>query len=538
MTRSAKIRLTPPIAIPAFLVTQNVTAATRVSSNCRSYVMLNGDGRPVDRLPVQSRSAVTTLIFGGAVAGVVALHLATNGTLGFHTDELYYIDAGRHPAFGYVDFPPVVPLLARLETDLLGTSPWKLRVLPTLLGGVMVALSGVYVRRLGGSLRLQAIALLIAITAPYFLGANWVFQTVTFDEVTWMVALYWFLELVITGRPRYWVYLGITLGIGLEVKYTIVGLILGICMAVVLTRSLRQALRSRYPWIAAGLALLIWSPNLAWQIAEGFPSLEYVISHRGSGGGPLIYVIEIVVYLLFLLPLWIVGVVSLFRSRSLRPIGIACVLPLVLFLFVGKSYYAVGTVPIVLAQGLMAISRVKRPRLRTGFQIAVVVAAAAEFLIFAQITLPITPPDRLHAAGLDDKNELFADSVGWDDIARQVNTIYSDLPEAQQRHTVVISKYYGVPGALAIYADPNTRPLVVSPHLSDYYWLPSNVAAVDALMVDYQPADVAWMCASPTLIAHLSVPYNVKGLEQGAPVTLCRLEAPLPSLWERLRNFS
>jgi Dolichyl-phosphate-mannose-protein mannosyltransferase len=494
--------------------------------------------RAVDRLPVQSRSAVTTFIFGGAVAGVIALHLATNGTLGFHTDELYYIDAGRHPAFGYVDFPPVVPVLARVETDLLGTSPWGLRVLPTLLGGLMVALSGAYVRRLGGPLRLQAIALLIAMAAPYFLGANWVFQTVTFDEVTWMVALYWFLALVIDGRPRYWVYLGITLGIGLEIKYTIVGLIIGICLGVLLTPSLRHALRSRYPWIAAALALLIWSPNLAWQIAEGFPSFEYVSNHRGSGGGPLIYAIEIVVYLFFLLPLWIAGLVSLFRSRLLRPVGIACALPLVLFLFVGKSYYAVGTVPITLAQGLMAISHVKRPKLRSGFQVAAVVAAAAEFLTFAQLTLPITPPDRLHAAGLDEKNELFADSVGWEDIAWQVTTIYNDLPEAQQRRTVAISKYYGVPGALAIYADPNSRPLVVSPHLSDYYWLPSNVTAVDALMIDYQPADVAWMCASPMLIAHLTVPYDVKGLEKDAPVTFCRLEAPLPSLWGRLRNFS
>src|SRR5713101_5594112 len=103
--------------------------------------------RALSRLPVP-----ITMLFGGAAAAVIALHLATNGTLGFHTDELYYIDSGRHPALGYVDFPPVVPLLARLETDLLGISPWKLRLLPTLLGGFMVALSGAYVRKLGGSL--------------------------------------------------------------------------------------------------------------------------------------------------------------------------------------------------------------------------------------------------------------------------------------------------------------------------------------------------------------------------------------------------
>ena len=480
----------------------------------------------------------TTLLFACAAASIIALHLATNSTLGFHTDELYYIDSGRHPALGYVDFPPVVPLLARLETDLLGASPWNLRVLPTLRGGFLVALSGAYVRRLGGSLRLQAIALLIAMAAPYFLGANWVFQTVTFDEVTWMVALYWLLCLVIDGRPRYWIYLGVTLGIGLEVKYTIVGLIAGICLAVLLTPALRSSLRTRHPWIASAIALLIWSPNLAWQIVEGFPSLEYISNHRGSDGGPVTYVIEIVVYLFFLLPLWVAGLASLFRNQRLRPIGIACAVPLVLFLFGGKSYYAVGTVPIALAQGLMAVSHIERPRLRSGLQIAAVVAAAFEFLVFAQITLPITPPERLHATGLDAKNELFADSVGWSDIANQVVTIYGDLPEAQRQNTVIISAYYGVPGALQIYVDPDSRPIAVSPQVSDYYWLPTNLSATDALMIDYQPADVAWMCTASTLIAHLTVPYDVKGLEQGAPVTFCQLEASIPSLWGRLRNFS
>jgi hypothetical protein len=122
--------------------------------------------------------------YGAAAAVILVVHLATNGNLGFHTDEFYYIDCGRHPELGYVDFPPIVPLLARLETDLLGETPWALRLLPTLLGAFMVVLSGVCVRRLGGSLRLQALALLIAVTAPYFLGVNCVYQTVTFDEVT------------------------------------------------------------------------------------------------------------------------------------------------------------------------------------------------------------------------------------------------------------------------------------------------------------------------------------------------------------------
>ena len=477
-------------------------------------------------------------VFAAAVTCVIALHLATSATLGFHTDELYYMDSGRHPALGYVDFPPIVPLLARLETQLLGVSPWTLRLLPSLLGGFLVALCGAYVRRLGGSLQVQGIALIMGIAAPFLLGSNWVFQTVTFDQVTWMISLYWFLCVVVDRRPRYWIYLGVTLGIGLEVKYTIIGLILGMGLAVLLTPALRAQLRTRYPWICAAIALLIWAPNLAWQATAGFPTVTYLGNHRGSGGGPAVYLLEFGVYLFFLIPAWLTGMLSLFRSRHLRPIGIACAAPLLLFLFVGKSYYGVGTIAITVAVGLMVISGVKRRKLRSGLEVAVVLASVVEFAVFAQLLIPFTPPDRIHAAGLDAKNEVFADSVGWSDIASQVTTIHHDLPASSRDATVVISAYYGVPGALHVYGDPRLAPEAFSPQLSGFYWLPAHLAATDALMVDYRPSDIAWMCTAPVLVAHLTVPFHVAGLEQGAPVTLCHLKAPIPQVWARLRNFS
>lgn len=478
------------------------------------------------------------LLYGGAAAGIFALHLATNGTLGFHTDELYYLDCGRHPALGYVDFPPIVPLLARLETGLLGVTPWTLRLIPSLLSGVLVALCGAYVRRLGGPLMLQGIAIIAGIAAPYIVGSGDVFQTVIFDVATGMIALYWFLCVVIDRRPRYWIYLGITLGIGLEVKYTIVGLIAGITIAVLLTPSLRKELRTRYPWIAAAIALLIWAPNLAWQVVNGFPSLTYVANHQGSGGGVGVYLIEFALYVSLLLPLWVAGMISIFRSPVLRPIGIASAVPLVLFLFVGKSYYAASTIPAAIAQGLMALSRIERSRLRSTLSIAVASGSVLGFAALAQLTLPITPASRLHATGLDTKSEVFADSVGWDDIASEVTSIYRNLPAPERVGTVIISAYYGVPGALHIYGNPKVLPDVLSPQLSDFYWLPPHLTATNALMVDYKPADVAWMCVSPELIAHLTVPYEVAGLEQGAPVTFCQLKAPIPEIWGRLRNFS
>ena len=191
-----------------------------------------------------------------------------------------------------------------------------------------------------------------------------------------------------------------------------------------------------------------------------------------------------------------------------------------------------------MAQGLIAISNVRRPRFRRALTIAAMVAGVLDFVVFFFLVVPTTPPDRIHATRLDTVNEVFADSVGWSDVAKQVVTIYGSLPESERSSTVIISAYYGVPGALQVYVDPARRPAAYSPQLSDWYLLPPDLSPTYALMIDYRPSDVEWMCNSPTLIGHLTVPYQVMGLEQGAPITFCPLKASIQTDWGRLRNFS
>jgi hypothetical protein len=494
----------------------------------------------IDHPDRQHRRLTVAAVYCGAAAILIANHLATNGVLGFHIDELYYMASGRHPAFGYVDFPPIVPLLSRLETGLLGVTPWALRVLPAFLGGINVILCGAYVRKLGGSLHLQALALVIGVTEPFILG-TFLFQTVIFDQVAWMLSLYWFLAIVIDRRPRTWILLGVTLGVGLEIKFLILALIAGIGLAVVLTPSLRSELRTRYPWIAAGLMLLIWAPNVVWQILNGLPTLSYVLNHQGtiqSGGGVLNFVVYFTVLLFLLTPLWIAGIISLFRNSALRPIGIACAVPLVVYLFVGKYYYPAPTIPIVMAAGLIAMSHVRRSTLRSVLAIGVVVASLLGLVALMKITIPTTPASRLHATGLDTEDTDFAATVGWMSITTQLTAIYGALPASERATTVIVSSDYGVTGALQIYGKPGALPDSYSPQLSDWYWLPKRVPATDVLMVGYAPSDVTWMCTAAAIVAHLTVPYHVVNGEQGSPVTLCTLSEPLPAAWGRLKDFS
>src|SRR4029077_4369191 len=164
----------------------------------------------------------STAWIGGLAIGVLALHLATNGLYDFHRDSLYYMDSARHPAWGYVDYPPVTPTIARLSLWIFGPSVWGLRLWPSLAGALIVVLAALIAHELGGGRFAQVLAAVAAASSPVLLGANWLFQTVTFDQLLWVACFWIAARLVRTGNSRLWLALGIGLGVGLETKYTIV----------------------------------------------------------------------------------------------------------------------------------------------------------------------------------------------------------------------------------------------------------------------------------------------------------------------------
>src|SRR5579884_550174 len=71
----------------------------------------------------------------------VLLHLPGINQYGFFRDELYYIACGNHLAFGYIDQPPLIALVARLSSIFAGTSPAGFRVFPVLAGAALVLLT-------------------------------------------------------------------------------------------------------------------------------------------------------------------------------------------------------------------------------------------------------------------------------------------------------------------------------------------------------------------------------------------------------------
>jgi hypothetical protein len=472
----------------------------------------------------------------------LAIHLATNGLYGFHTDELYYIISGQHPALGYVDYPPVTPMLAWLNTSIFGISPWTLRLFPALSGAAVVFLTGMCAREMGGGRGVSILASVVALMTPLLLG-TWMFQTVEFDLLTWVTAIYLLLRILRTGDRRLFILLGVDFGVGLETKTTILGLCAGTGVAVLVSRDLRLFLRTRYPWVGLIIALALAAPNVGWQFANGFPTLTYIGNHGGdiAHGGGIAAFVEIFILTMgpLLLPLWIAGLVFLFRNQRLRPMGVLTVVAILLFLPDGKGYYPGPTIPLVLAAGCVAVGRivsVTRRRWGVGLLVA---AGLLELGVLVTIILPVVPPSALHKYGIDKLNPDFANTVGWPEMVEQVGAVYNTLPPAQRAKTAILTNIDGQAGAIDIYGSSEHLPQAISPHLSFWYWKPANLDATTLVTVGYSPSDLAFLCGTITPAGTVTVPDSIDNLDQGAPILVCTdLRESIDAAWPTLRNFS
>jgi hypothetical protein len=473
----------------------------------------------------------------------LAVHLATNGIYGFQRDEMYYIISGQHPALGYVDYPPLTPMLARINTSLFGISPWTLRLFPALAGALLVLLTGLCAREMGGGRGGATLAALLALLSPLLLGANWLFQTVTFDQLTWLIAIYLTLRILRTGDRRLFLLIGLDLGVGLETKLTILALCVGIVVAAVASRELRSFLRTPYPWIGMGIAVVLALPNLVWQIGNGFPTLTYIGNHSADisrSGGVATFIVDFILYIgPLILPLFVVGIVWLLRDRHLRPMGVLTITVILLLIPEGKAYYPAPTILLGIAAGCVAVGRIASPRRRRWVTAGVVAGAAVQIAVLLPIALPLVPQPALHSTRLDTLRTDFADTVGWPQLASQVGAVYDALPAPQRAAAAILASNYGEAGAIDIYGGPSRLPEALSPHLTFWYWKPRRVSATTLITIGFEPADLQFLCGDVTRAAAVTIPDSVSNQEQGMPILVCsNLRESLDAAWLSLRAFS
>ncbi len=477
---------------------------------------------------------------GVVVAVQVAVLTALSGRYGFHRDELYFLAAGNRPAWGYVDQPPLTPLLVRAATALFGDSPSGLRVASTLIGAATVLVTALAAREFGGGRGAQLLTATGTALSTYVLVITHMVSTASTDLLVWTVVGLLVLRVLRTGDGRWWLAVGAAVGVGLLNKWLVLLLVAAVG-ASVLAVGTRRVLHSG--WLAAGvgIALLLATPTLLWQASHGWPQLTVAagISAQDGTQNRVLFVPQQLIYLSpLLVPVWVAGLVRLWRDPQLWwARGFALVYPVLcveILLLGGKPYYAVPVLLVLVAAGA-------EPTLRwlgRAHQPLVVAATAISIAVSVLIGLPLLPTDRLGPVLAVNKES--GEQVGWHHFVYTVADAWRQIPPDQRLTAVIFTSNYGQAGAIERYGPARGLPRPYSGHMSYADWGPPRDAMTGPVLLvgRLNDADVRRAFTGCRLLTRNDNGAGVDNQEQGTPIALCtRLTAPWSSLWPTLRRY-
>ncbi len=469
-----------------------------------------------------------------ASGAVIVLLLSVAGRYGFHRDELYFIAAGRRLDWGYVDQPPLTPLVARLTEALGGATPWAFRILPALAIGGVVLLAAAMARRFGGSQRAQVFAAVASGGAGFALAVGHLLSTATFEYFLWTLAAWMLVKILAGDDPRWWLGFGLTIGIGLQNKH-LIGIFAAAVLIGMLATKQRSLLRSKWPWIGAAIAALIALPNVVWQFANGLPQLEMAEALAGRSDGPIVFILEQVGLLSIVLAVpATIGLVRLLRGPDLerwRPLGVTFVVLFALFLTTGgKAYYVAPLYPTLLAAGSLWFADL------TGAKRTIMVGATAVGVVIGLfIALPLLPASSMST--FDATGEL-GETVGWPELIDQVEEVYLTIPEDHRDAVVIFTSSYGEAGAVEVLGEGRGLPAAVSGHNTYWLWGPPDRHG-PIIGVGQVEEPLRRICPDVARVGTITNPYGVENEEAGLPLLLCvSPQAQLADIWDDVRHYN
>jgi len=507
------------------------------------------------REPNTPRGLATPAI--ALAAACFLLHLAVNNRYSVFRDELYFIVCGQHPALGYVDQPPLIPLIAGAAHALFGTALLPLRLVPALAMSVTVALAVEFVRLLGGGRFGQWLSGLAVLLSPVLLADGLLLTTDALQPLTWLVCSWCLVRLIETNDERWWLGFGLSCGISLAAKYLIFLYVAGLAVGVLLT-PLRRSLLKPWLYLGAVIALIFLVPSVYWQAANGWPFLE--VLKAGAGGknlllSPLAFVGQQVTFVGFAsAPIWLAGLWRLSVRPPLPylrvfPIAYAVMVVLV-FSVHGKAYYLTPVYPVLLVGGALAIEGWVMKSAYRRVALGVIAGTGA---LTAPLALPILPPgdwasyahalgasSRMTATQTHDEGVLpqyLADMFGWREMAEKVSAVYNALPPEQRAKAVFFGRNYGEAAAIDVYGPALHGPPAISGHNNYYLWGPRGYDGSVVITVGRNPVQFAKLYQSVERAGAINDPYAVPSETNISIYVLRGLRVPFTKVWPRLKHY-
>ena len=488
----------------------------------------------------------------------VAIYMIAAPKYGYFRDELYYLACGEHPAWGYMDQPPLIGWIAWLLEHTIGVSLYALRLLPMLANVACIFVTALLTRKLGGGRWAMFLAALAILVAPIYLTFSHLFTMNAFDPLLWTSIAWLLVDLEQSGNQKNWLWIGILTGLTLLNKYGVLFFIAGLLLGVVFSR-LRKSLARPWFWAGAAIATLIALPNFLWQWRWNFPFVQLVRNVRESGRDvmlpPLPYLgqqaqmMGFVSWLLVLLAVWFLVSPQGRRYRVLLW-GFLSVLGFMLLLK-GKFYYVAPVYPIVLAPGAVLFEQLTERRVARWSRH---VYAAAMFLIGAVIAPSAIPvlsipgyiaytkklgiqQQKFENQPVSQLPQIFADMVGWEERVKIVAEYVHSLPPNQQKVTAIGASNYGDAGAVDLFGPRYGLPKAISTANNYWIWGPRGYTGESLILMDEDsPEKYMDHCRSFRMVASPDNPYARP--DENRPIYHCVGFTPnLQSLWPSLKPW-
>ncbi|ATL66192.1 glycosyltransferase family 39 protein [Nocardia terpenica] len=496
----------------------------------------------VVRTEVRARrtTPVAWLPVAVVAAGLVALLLVFANEYGYAPDELYFRLLGKRGlAWGYVDQPPLLPMVVRAATAVFGDSVWGIRVPAMLCAAAVTVLGAVMAAELGGTRRAQTLTAFAVGTSALVLNFGHYIVTNSLDTVAWAAVLVCVLRALLRDQGVWWCWAGLVVGVALYAKYIVLLLVAALLLGLLLAGP-RKVFADRWLYAGAGLGLAIGSPNLIYQATHDFPQL-HMAQALGSTDGTAYRAMFVTNLVLLLGPLLFVlcmiGLVQLFRVPEWKPVralGIGYVVAAAASYLVdgGRPDYTGGLLIALLAVGCVVADRwVGTRTLRLVTLVLVLVLGAVLQVV---LSLPVIPRSEFHKFQRAGRS---LQDVGWQQLAAQAEAAYRALPDADRADAVLLTQNFAEAGALDRYG--HGLPAIYSGHNGLYEWgaPPDSAGVVIAIGVD--PARLAADFGSCRTVDTVDNRLGIDNPEQGRPITVCRdREKPWAALWPGYRHLS